>query len=237
MTTQSLPISKTPKDYYISAAVLVAIAAASALGVYFTHPAKLKRDSTIDIFGLSIPNLQGVVMRQPRMSIVIFLSTVMLVTAFIFIAREALPFFSRRIAWGSVVVTAVILAAVGFFNDDGKSGSWFRFVVLCLVFLLGSTVLTEIMVFYRRFVHDKEFKNAMWHRILFALVCAILVGAMSGSYYHFVVEDGAIIDYGVQNTIPQVPNDLQEQIPTGSVDTAPTTLVPPLSPLGDATTP
>ena len=243
MTTQSLPISKTSKDYYISAAVLVGIVVASVLGVYFTHPAKLKTDATIDIFGISIPNMQGVVMRQPRMSIVIFLSVVILVTGFIFIAREALPFFSRRIAWGSVITMAVALIALGFLNADGRSGSWFRFVVLLLVFLLGASVLTEIMVFYRRFIYDREFKSSMWHRIVFAIVCGALVGAMSGSYFHFGVQDGAILDYGSQTSIQQNLNDIQEpnpldqQIPGNPAPTVPITGVPDLNPLGDSTAP
>ncbi len=226
MTTQSLPISKTKKDYYISAAVLVAIAASSVFAIYLTHPTKLKSNSSIDIFGLSIPNLQGAIMRQPRMSIVILLSIIILVTAFIFISREALPFFSRRIAWGSAVVAGVALLGVAFFTSDGRSGPWFRFVLLCLVSLAGSTLLAEIMIFYRKFIKDKDFKNVMWHRIVFAIVCACLVGLMSGSYYHFAMKDGAIIDYGSTNSINDISEQFQQKTPENPgepIETVPTT--------------
>lgn len=233
MTTQSMPISRTRKDYIQSTIAVILIAAFSALGVYFTHPDKLRRNAEINFLGIDIPNLQGIVMRQPRMTIVISVSLIMFVSAFIFITREALPYFSRSIGWASVLVSGSALLALGYFNSDGTEGGWFRFVLLCLCACLFFTLLAEAMIFYRRFFHDKDFRFALWHRILFALVVAIIVAAAGTSYYHFAVENGAILDYGVTQPIPEVP---QNNTPNPAL-TVPTNTAPSSNPLQSTTTP
>lgn len=216
-----MPISRTRKDYIISGLVLVLITAVSFLGVYFTHPKKERSNATTTILGIDFPNFQGIIMRQPRMTIILFAAFAMLVTGFIFISRSALPFFSRPIAWSAVAISGVALAALGFFTKAGTEGGWFRFALLCFVFLLGATVLTEAMIFYRRLIHDKPFRTSWWHRIIFAIACAVITGAMFASYYHYAVDNGIFLNYGVKNPstntqIPDVPSNL---LPTDGVTT------------------
>jgi len=216
VTTQSMPISRERRDYIQSGIVLIGITIVSVLGVYFTHPAKLRSNATTSLLGIDFPNFQGIIMRQPRATIVALLALSIFSTALIFIGRQALPFFSRSLAWGSVVLIGVILAAVGFFNSDGTDGGWFRFLLLSFCFVGGSTALAEAMIFYRRFFHDRPFRTKLAHKLAFAFVCALLAASMSGAYYHFAVKDGLFLDYGVAKVTsnPTIPD-----VPTSSVPT------------------
>ena len=218
MTTQSMPISRSRKDYIESGVVLLLISVVSVLGVYFTHPVKLRTNATSTLLGIEFPNFQGVVMRQPRMTIVAFIAIVFFSTGFIFIGRTALPFFSRALAWGAVVVNGIALGAVGFSTGNGTTGGWFKFLLLTLCIIGGSTILAEGMIFYRRFFHDRSFRTLLIHKITFALVCGLLAGAMSGAYYHYAVKDGIFLDYGIANINP-VPPAAGPPIPSQSVPT------------------
>lgn len=195
MTTQSLPISKTTKDYIISGLVLLGLISSAVLLVYLTR------------------SPEALIMRQPRMTVVVSLSLIMFATAFIFIVRQPLSFFSRPIAWGSVVVSAIAMAAVWIFVSDGKDSFWFRFAVLSLVITGASTLLTEIMVFYRSFFANKPWRKNIYHRILFSLVIAALTFGISFAYYEFGVSGGAILEYKSFET-PET-SDFTPELPEG----------------------
>lgn len=220
MTSQSLPISRTNKDYILSGIVVVLLAGAATLSIYLTRP-------------------NALVMRQPRMTVIIGLAATMLVTAFIFIGRPALPFFSRPLAWGSVAVSGISAGALAYFTTAGTSSSWFRFAILCLVLTGGATVLSEIMIFYRRVISDRAWKNAIWHKVLFALVIAGMTFAMVFFYYDKAVSGGAVLDYGTPNfeipdTSTELPSDLGDLGNLG--DTTTTLPIAPSAPV-EITTP
>jgi len=202
MTSQSMPISKTRKDYGYSAIALVLIAIASALGVYLTRP-------------------NAIIMRQPRMTIVVAVGVIVLVTAFIFIARSAQPFYSRVLSYSIVCVSFIFLFAMGFFTDDGRTGGWFRFAVLCFFITAGLTLLTELMVQYRRLVAKKPFKNHIVHRVIFALVCGLIAATSTFFYYEKGVGGGAILDYGVRIPTEQLQTELPDNLQNLSPNSIP----------------
>jgi hypothetical protein len=221
-----MPISRTRTDYILSGVVCVLLAACGALAVYVTRPG-------------------AIVMRQPRMTVVIALAVIMGVSAFIFIGRSALPFFSRPLAWGAVIVSAAMLGLLALFNDAGTAGGWFRFFVFCTAFSLGATVLAEAMIFYRRFFDDAPWRFALWHKILFSIVVAGLTFAMGYAYYQYGVSGGAVIDYGVTTPITppateldpsQLPDGLSDLTDTAPLGTETTSAVNPDTPVSSETT-
>lgn len=221
MTSQSLPISKTKSDYILSVVALIAIAGATAAAVFLTKP-------------------NAIIMRQPRMTIVLAVGFTILVTAFIFIGKNALPFYSRVLAYSSVGVSIIFLFALGFFNHDGRSGAWFRFGVLILFITAGLTLLSEIMIGYRRFVADKNFKNAIWHKIIFAVVCGTVAAGATYIYYEKALDTGAVISYEVpkintpisdpQTSTPElntsVPGETQASTPGATETSAAVVTIP-----------
>lgn len=214
-----MPISRTRKDYVLSGVVVFLITAGSILAVYFTNPLKLRTNATTDFLGITFPNFQGIVMRQPRMTVVVLIAITIFLTAFTFIARPALSFFSRPIAWIAVAISGLGCLGIAFLTDDGRNSAWFRFFVLCLVVTVGATVLAELMIFYRRLIHDWRFRANIFHRLAFAIVCTAIAGAMATSYFHYGVNNGVFLDYGVAtNTQPvDIPTD-----PPTSTETLPT---------------
>ncbi len=216
-----MPISRTRKDYIVSGVVLFLIAAASVLAVYFTNPLKLRTNATTDILGITFPNFQGIIMRQPRMTVVLVIAVLLFFTAFVFIARPALPFFSRPISWISIGISTIGLLGIWFLTDDGRHSAWFRFFVLCLVFTFGATLLAEIMIFYRRLIHDWQYRSNFFHRLAFAVVCTFIAGAMASSYFHFAVKNGIFLDYGASANTVQTPVDIPTT-PTTPGDSATT---------------
>lgn len=211
-------MSRTRKDYVISGVVLFLITVASVLAVYFTNPLKLRANATTKILGITFPNFQGIVMRQPRMTVVVVIAIILFITAFVFIARPALPFFSRPIAWISIAVSGVGMLGISFLTDDGTDSAWFRFFLLCIVITVGSTVLAELMIFYRRMIHDWRYRSNLFHRLAFAAVCCLVAGAMSFSYFHYALNDGVFLDYGAKTVPTQTPTD----VPPTPTDTTPT---------------
>jgi hypothetical protein len=197
-----MPISKERSDYVISVIIVLAITAATVLAVFLTHPVMLH--PAHKFLGIKVPYLEGAFMRQPRMSAIISVGARMLCTSFIFIARPALPFFSRPLAWGASIVSVIALLAVGFFNHAGKHGAWFRFFVLCIVVTVGLSVMAELMIFYRRLIHDKKFRTNIFHRIAFTIVCTALASAIAFMYFHKGVHNGVFIDYGVKSNVPSI---------------------------------
>lgn len=206
-----MPISKERKDYVLAGLAVVIISAAAVLCVNLIRP-------------------RAPIMRQPRVTVCAALALIAFVTAVIFIGRAALPFFSRMIAWGFVAVAGVSLVLVLFFNHLGHHSFWFRFFMLCFCFLLGSTLLAELMIFYRRFFHNRPFRTAIWHKILFALVIATITFGMGAAYYHKAVSGGLIINYP-KSVLPQTPSsntpssDSPVTVPTSPL-TAPITSAP-----------
>lgn len=214
MTTQSMPISRTRKDYILSGVVLAAISAVSILAVYFTNPRSLRTNAETELLGITLPNFQGIIMRQPRMTMVIGVALVFLFSGFLFIARPALSFFSRPLAWALVIISAIGLGASSFFHDSGVHSSWFRFFVFCISWTALLTVMAEGMIFYRRFFHDAKFRTKLFHRIAFALVCGVLAGGMSFAYFHYGIAGGAFLDYGAGTSTPDLNIPINPSPPT-----------------------
>ncbi|MFN8015081.1 MAG: hypothetical protein U0R17_00540 [Acidimicrobiia bacterium] len=214
MTTQSLPISRTKKDYVQSTFVVLGIALISALSVYFTHPTKLERNATHKFIGIVIPNFKGIILRQPRMTIVYLIAIAMFILGFTFISREALSFFSRKVAWIFSVLFGLVALSIAFLNKAGTSSAWFRFFIMIFVLVISATVIAELMIFYRKFIVKKTFRTQIWHKIIFGLVCALLSSSIAFFYYHNAMKDGAVIDYGASSTIP---NAKIPTIPTSTV--------------------
>lgn len=231
MTTQSIPISKTRKDYIQSTIVVIAITAVSALGVYFTHPQKLRTNAGTTLLGIDFPNFQGIVMRQPRMTVVLIFAVSMFFTGFVFIGRPALPFFSRPIAWSAVIVSLVGMVGVAYFNHDGRSGGGFRFLVLCAVIFGGITLLSELMIFYRRLFGDSAFRINIFHKLAFALVCGLITAAMGIAYYSNAVDGGVFLKYGVTASNPNI------DIPSIPSTSNPVEGIVPESPIPNETPP
>ena len=219
MTTQSLPISRSKKDYVQSVFVVIAIALASSVSIYFTHPTKLERNATHKFIGLTIPNLKGIVMRQPRMTIVYLIAIAMFVLGFSFISREALSFFSRRIAWIFSALTGVCAFGVAFMTKTGTSSAWFRFFIMLFILIASATVVTEIMIFYRKFMSKNRFRTQYWHRIIFGLLTALICSSIAFFYFHNAMKDGAVIDYGNNASIPnaKVPNVPNSSLPLNNI--------------------
>ena len=137
MTTQSLPISKTKKDIFISVLITLLIIAAAALAIYYSRPA-------------SPGNNPGLIMRQPRMTFVLAYTFTIGIVAFIFLKRKPTGYISRVLAWSANIVFAIGLGAFYFFSDD-KTKSWgFKGLLFLLTFTLSATLLSEAMIFYRK---------------------------------------------------------------------------------------
>lgn len=107
---------------------------------------------------------------------------------------------------------------MGFFTDQGSDGGWFKFALLCLVVIGSTTVLTELMVGYRKFVAKKSFKNHIAHVILFSVVCGAIAFGATYFYYEKAVSGGAIISYNSPAPInTNVPNQNLEDLTSGSI--------------------
>lgn len=227
MTSQSVPISRTRKDYIQSTIAVFLIILFSVLSVYFTNPDKTRPNATTKMLGIEIPNWQGIVMRQPRMAIALIVGVLVFYTSFLFMKKDALPFFSRMLAWSSVVAISIILGLVWFFNGDGVNSSWFRFFLLFALIVLTSTVMAELMIFYRRFFDKKSWRKTLWHRLAFAVVCTVIAFGAIVSYYHWGVENGVILNYGqttqLSNPTTQTPGT---QNPAPVIPDASTPLTP-----------